>query len=63
MSSTATPAGATTPDHFPPEIVTMLATARAEIDRHLNSGGRCVLCGEPFPCTRSRLADLALGAP
>lgn len=48
-------------DHFPPAIVAMIATARAEIARHQRDGGDCTVCAEPYPCTRSRMADLALG--
>lgn len=36
-------------------------TARQEIDRHVSRHGRCVACGERFPCDRAVLAEMALG--
>jgi hypothetical protein len=32
-------------DYFPPEVVRMLATARAAIDTHLHGVDGCVGCG------------------
>lgn len=45
-----------------PELRRLLATAAQEIDRHVNSGGTCVICRARFPCERAVLADLALAA-
>lgn len=45
-----------------PELTRLLATAALEIDRHVNSGGTCVVCGAPFPREPAVLADLALAA-
>ena len=49
-----------TAGRFPPEIQRMLATARSTIDRHLGDHGRCIECGDPWPCTQAQLADTAL---
>lgn len=43
-------------------LARMLATARSEIDRHLNGSGTCTWCGRPWPCTAACLAEFALGA-
>jgi hypothetical protein len=47
---------------FPAELQRFLATAREELDRHVNDHGRCAMCQASFPCERASLADLALGA-
>jgi hypothetical protein len=49
-------------DYVSPELLTMLATAARELDRHIGERGRCAGCGGSWPCERSRLADLALAA-
>jgi len=43
-------------------LARMLATARYEIDRHLNGSGTCTLCGNSWPCTTACLAEFTLGA-
>jgi hypothetical protein len=43
-------------------LARMLATARSEIDRHLNSRGTCTWCGRPWPCSTACLAEFALSA-
>ncbi len=40
----------------------MLATARSEIDRHLNANGTCAWCASPWPCDAACLAEFALSA-
>jgi hypothetical protein len=47
---------------FPPELVHLLRTARQTIDQHVSNAGTCACCGQPWPCQRAQLADLALGA-
>ncbi|HEX9542906.1 MAG TPA: hypothetical protein VGA04_32705 [Streptosporangiaceae bacterium] len=49
-------------DLFPAELLQLLATAREELNQHVNDRGRCVMCRVSFPCERASLADLALGA-
>jgi hypothetical protein len=49
-------------DLFPAELLRLLATAREELDQHVNDRGKCVMCQVSFPCERASLADLALGA-
>lgn len=49
-------------DCFPAELIRLLAVAKAELDRHVNSDGRCAVCGVAFPCERACLAERALGA-
>jgi hypothetical protein len=48
-------------ERFPAELLRLLATARAELDRHVNDHGRCQACQASFPCERARLAEQALG--
>jgi hypothetical protein len=63
MMSTSPPAGFVPPTDFvPPTLALLLKTARAEIDRHVNDQGLCVVCRCVFPCERAVLADLALSA-
>jgi len=50
------------PEVFSSEILRMLDTARRELDRHVPSYGRCVVCHLPWPCTRVELAAFALEA-
>jgi hypothetical protein len=50
------------PDFLPPELALLLATARQEIDRHLNGDGTCTSCGQQWPCTTACLAEFTLGA-
>ncbi|MGH7868998.1 MAG: hypothetical protein ACREP9_15520 [Candidatus Dormibacteraceae bacterium] len=45
-------------DHFPVELLRLLDTARAELDRHVNDHGRCHACQASFPCERACLAEL-----
>jgi hypothetical protein len=40
----------------------LFMTAQGEIDRHVNTCGRCAACGSAYPCNRACLADLALSA-
>jgi hypothetical protein len=47
---------------FFPALERMLATAGAELDRHTAHDGRCVACGQVWPCARVQLAALALEA-
>ena len=49
-------------DLFPAEFLRLLATAREELDQHVNDRGKCVMCRVSFPCERASLADLALRA-
>jgi len=49
-------------DRFPAELLRLIATARAELDLHINNNGACAVCHTSFPCERASLADLALGA-
>jgi hypothetical protein len=49
-------------DGLPPPLARLLKTAQLEIDRHVNAGGLCAVCGSAFPCDRATLADLALSA-
>lgn len=59
------PAGAdglTPPAGADVTLARMLATARNEIDRHLNSCGTCTWCGRPWPCSTACLAEFTLGA-
>lgn len=50
-------------DHFPPELVRLLGTARRVIDQHVNNHGNCAVCGSIWPCQRAQLAASALAAP
>lgn len=50
------------PDVLPPVLLRLLATARQEIDRHLNDNGVCLLCRRPWPCPTACLAEFTLGA-
>jgi hypothetical protein len=47
----------TRPDHFPPELVHLTATAIDVLDKHVNLDGRCVACGDRWPCEPARLAE------
>jgi hypothetical protein len=47
---------------LPLPLVRHLATARHELDRHLNDHGLCSICGSVWPCERAVLADLALAS-
>ena len=49
-------------DCVPPSLALLLKTAQAEIDRHINDHGLCIICHSVFPCDRAILADLALSA-
>jgi hypothetical protein len=48
-------------EHVSAPLERLRQTALTEIDRHVKQGGRCVICGTPFPCERAVLAELALG--
>lgn len=52
------PAGAEVP--LAP-LARMLATARIQLDRHLNESGTCTWCGCPWPCSTACLAEFTLG--
>jgi hypothetical protein len=52
------PAGA---DVLSAAMARLLATAKSEIDRHLNGNGTCTWCGRPWPCTTACLAEFTLG--
>jgi hypothetical protein len=54
------PAGDRSSRVLPAPLALMLATAQREIDRHTADHGRCTACGQPYPCQRATLADLAL---
>lgn len=45
-----------------PVLLRLLATARHEIDRHLNDDGVCIVCRRPWPCPTACLAEFTLGA-
>jgi len=49
-------------DYLPPELAQLLATARREIDQHVNDSGACVCCREQWPCQRASLAAFTLEA-
>jgi hypothetical protein len=44
-------------DYLIPELATLLATAAREIDRHVNTNGRCAVCDSAWPCERALLAE------
>ncbi|HEV2451335.1 MAG TPA: hypothetical protein VGS62_05370 [Streptosporangiaceae bacterium] len=46
--------------HLPPELAQLLATARSELDRHVNQDGTCRDCGLSWPCAPARLAAFTL---
>ena len=53
------------PDVLPAVMLSMLDTARQELDQHRaerSGGGRCAICGGVFPCERALLAAFALEA-
>jgi len=50
------------PDMFPAARLSMLNTARQELDRHRAQGGLCAVCRRGFPCERAVLAAFALKA-
>ena len=47
---------------FFPALEQMLATARAELDRHTARDGRCAACEQAWPCPQAQLAAQALEA-
>jgi hypothetical protein len=49
-------------DHFPPELRKLSVTAAEVLDTHLNTDGRCGLCGTSWPCERVQLAEHNLAA-
>lgn len=49
-------------DQFSSPLVQLMATARAELDLHVNDCGRCRACWASFPCERACLAELTLTA-
>jgi hypothetical protein len=49
-------------NYLSPEVAQLLATARTEIDRHLNDAGVCVCCRQEWPCQRACLAAFTLEA-
>jgi hypothetical protein len=46
--------------YLSPELAQLLATARTEIDRHLNDAGVCACCRMEWPCQRACLAAFTL---
>jgi hypothetical protein len=38
------------------ELPRLAAQAGRVLDEHTDAGGRCAICGEPFPCERVILA-------
>jgi hypothetical protein len=46
--------------YLAPGLAQLLATARTEIDRHLNDAGVCACCREQWPCQRACLAAFTL---
>jgi hypothetical protein len=49
-------------DYLSPELGRLLALARAELDRHANSSGRCEACHDLWPCEPACLAAFTLGS-
>jgi hypothetical protein len=49
-------------DYLSPELEQLLALARAELDRHVSTGGRCDACHELWPCEPACLAAFTLGS-
>jgi hypothetical protein len=49
-------------DRFPPELRQLSATAIDALDRHLHSGGRCVICLAARPGERAQMAAQTLAA-
>ena len=41
-------------------LASLLRTATRELNAHTSAGRLCAACGQPWPCSRVRLADLAL---
>jgi hypothetical protein len=48
-------------DYLPPELAQLLATARNELDRHINQDGTCPICELAWPCESACLAAFTLG--
>jgi hypothetical protein len=48
-------------EFLPASLALLLATARQEIDAHIDDDGLCAACGSAYPCERAVLAELALG--
>jgi hypothetical protein len=48
--------------YLSPAVAKLLATACAELDRHVNQEGTCRGCGNSWPCEPACLAALMLEA-
>jgi hypothetical protein len=48
-------------DYFLPELAQLLATARKELDLHVNQDGTCSICELAWPCEPACLAAFTLG--
>lgn len=46
----------------PASMTKLLATARAELDRHVNADGTCQACRDEWPCETACLAAFTLEA-
>jgi hypothetical protein len=44
-------------DHFPPELIHLIATAIDVLDKHANLDGQCRACGVRWPCEPAQLAE------
>jgi hypothetical protein len=49
-------------DYLPPALVSLLAVAKAELDRHTNDHGRCAVCRADWPCEPACLTAFTLGS-